>query len=232
MIAYAITVGGSSSGRSCLNRLKSSHRAAAIDVPIQPWPATVPEQVDDIMAQEGLVWTYPWSGITVDRDSGLELHPYTTRVRQARVACFLSHYRLWTLALDTDQWITVLEDDAEFVRRFEPETLPYRSWGAVGLCDPRGATRRARVFHERVSEQRDQALIIEAPTIDRPVVPQGLAGHSAYMIGPDLASRLIDKSKVNGCWPNDALMCKQLFPDIGVTTTYYTRVQGRPSNLA
>ena len=38
---------------------------------------------------------------------------------------------------------------------------------------------------------------------------------------------LLEKLKEVGCWPNDALMCKQLFPnELKVIYPYYTRVQG------
>ena len=53
------------------------------------------------------------------------------------------------------------------------------------------------------------------------------------MIGPALAQALIDEAAYIGCWPNDALMCKQLFPQqLGITTKFYTTVQHTPSTLA
>ena len=59
-----------------------------------------------------------------------------------------------------------------------------------------------------------------------------MAGNSAYIIKPALAKSVIDKFKEIGMWPNDALLCKQLFPMIGQTKTYYTTVQGTESTTS
>jgi len=67
------------------------------------------------------------------------------------------------------------------------------------------------------------------PDIDEFNVPQGLAGNSAYIIKPAGANNLLNAVKEHGLWPNDAIMCKQLIPRLGVTKEYYTRVQGLPS---
>ena len=40
---------------------------------------------------------------------------------------------------------------------------------------------------------------------------------------------ILDAAYQYGLWPNDALMCKQVIPRLGVTTKYYTEVQGTPS---
>jgi GR25 family glycosyltransferase involved in LPS biosynthesis len=70
------------------------------------------------------------------------------------------------------------------------------------------------------------------PTIDEFNIPQGLAGNSAYIIKPEGAKNLIEASREHGLWPNDALMCKQIIPNMGVTKTYFTRVQGLPSTTS
>jgi len=72
-------------------------------------------------------------------------------------------------------------------------------------------------------------LIQPVPTIDEFNVPQGLAGNSAYIIKPAGAKAVLDATKEHGLWPNDAIMCKQIINNLGVTKTYYTRVQGLPS---
>ena len=43
-------------------------------------------------------------------------------------------------------------------------------------------------------------------------VPDGLAGNSAYIITPSAAKKATELQKSIGIWPNDALLCKQLFP--------------------
>ena len=65
-----------------------------------------------------------------------------------------------------------------------------------------------------------------SPTIDDFNVPQGLAGNSAYVIKPEGAKKMLALADEHGMWPNDALMCKQLIPTLGVTRNFYTRVQG------
>ena len=37
---------------------------------------------------------------------------------------------------------------------------------------------------------------------------------------------MIELVKEHGAWPNDALMCKQLIKSLGVTRTFYTKIQG------
>ena len=36
---------------------------------------------------------------------------------------------------------------------------------------------------------------------------------------------MIKLTKEHGAWPNDALMCRQLIFGLGVTKTYYTKIQ-------
>ena len=43
-------------------------------------------------------------------------------------------------------------------------------------------------------------------------VPDGLAGNSAYIITPSAAKKASELQSTIGIWPNDALLCKQLFP--------------------
>ena len=61
------------------------------------------------------------------------------------------------------------------------------------------------------------------------MIPQGLAGNSAYIIKPWAAKKVIQEVKEIGAWPNDALLCYQNFSFLAVTKKYYTRVQGLPS---
>jgi len=131
--------------------------------------------------------------------------------------------RAWQKAIDLDETIVVLEHDAFFTRQFWPEVLT-SDWkgGIIGLNDPRGATRRSGVFHEKVSSY---VGVQPVPTIDDMDVPQGLAGNSAYMISPKGAKKLLDKVREVGMWPNDALMNKQFFPWLEVVYPYYTTIQ-------
>lgn len=210
--------------------VRASHDDVGNEFLLVRWEATRPEHADSIMRDLGLVWTWPWDEPDVCPASGLKRHPYATRDRSARVACFLSHWRLWRRCAETREACVVLEDDAVFVHRLEPDAIP-KGWGAVGLNDPRGATRRADRFHRALVEATDAVVPVPWVDDDR-AVPQGLAGASAYLIEPWMARRLIEHSRTYGAWPNDALLCKQLCPEIGVTKRTYTKVSGRMSTLA
>jgi len=191
-------------------------------------PATTPKTIGegiDQLDMNGVAWTYPLDEHQdgLDMKTGLRLTHYKTANHQNRVACMISHMRCWQKAIDLDETIVVLEHDALFIDSFLPEALT-SEWkgGIIGLNDPRGATRRSQEFHRKVSSY---VGLQSVPSIDDWDVPQGLAGNSAYMISPKGAKKLIDKVKEIGMWPNDALMCKQMFPWLQVVYPYYTTIQ-------
>jgi GR25 family glycosyltransferase involved in LPS biosynthesis len=97
----------------------------------------------------------------------------------------------------------------------------------IGINNPLMATRRAQRFFNTVKENKTDLQPV--PSIDEFNIPQGLAGNSAYIIKPTGAKNLLEAAKEYGAWPNDALMCKQLIPNMGVTRVFYTKVQGLPS---
>jgi len=55
---------------------------------------------------------------------------------------------------------------------------------------------------------------------------------SAYIIKPAGAKKLIELVKQYGLWPNDAIMCRQLVPRLGVTRKFYTNIQGLKSTTS
>lgn len=181
-------------------------------------------------------WNYPETGERII--GGLRCHAYKGRNPLARQACFYSHLALWHLCAEGTEPIIVLESDAVFTRFFDPAELDNYDdhFGMISLNDPRGATRKAREYHETI--QRDACDerwrdVVEIPWIDAYEVPQGLPGHSAYYILPSFARRLIDKANELGGMPNDTLACKQWFPrELGCLTSYVTKVSGRPSSLS
>jgi len=191
-------------------------------------PATIPDTIGvDIrgLGLGGIAWTYPIDKHQdgLDMKTGLRLTHYPTANHNNRVACMVSHMRAWQKAIDLDETIVVLEHDALFTRKLKPKDLT-EEWkgGIIGLNDPRGATRRSQEFHRQVVSQEGLQSV---PTIDDWDVPQGLAGNSAYMISPKGAKKLLDKVREVGMWPNDALMCKQMFPWLQVVYPYYTTIQ-------
>ena len=105
--------------------------------------------------------------------------------------------------------------------------------GVLGLNDPIGATRKARVFDEKVKQTQLSGYpgklgISQVPYVDDAgddPLPCGLAGNSAYIIKPWAAKKILEKVAEIGVWPNDALMCRQLFPWLQVYFPYFTTVQ-------
>ena len=82
------------------------------------------------------------------------------------------------------------------------------------------------MFHAKVAACGDG--INRVPIIDEPTelpLPMGLAGNSAYIIRPQFAKKLLEEISRVGMWPNDAIMCRQLFRDLKVVYPYLTTVK-------
>ena len=186
----------------------------------QTCPETLKEHLENF---PNLTWNYPLNyDKATNLETGMTLTPYKVRSLSRIFACTISHARLWRKCVELDEEIMILEHDAIFTREFTPF-----EWegGALGLNDPRGATHSAMFYHEILQAQGKG--VHEAPFVKPPLsMPQGLAGHSAYIIRPFAAEELLEKMKETGAWPNDALMCKQFFPWLRVVYPYFTRVQG------
>ena len=192
--------------------------------------AVVPDAVDGLMSNYNIEWNYPWEGEIIDIKSGLKKRGYKTIDPLKRMACFLSHYICWTRVIRDNKPYMILEHDAVFKSK---KPMPIKEilespYDIVGINDPRGATRFSAWYHELIQRQIGKQ-IMRAPQIDTPDVPQGLAGNSAYIIKPAGAQHMLNLVKEYGAWPNDAIMCRQLVPKLGVTTKYYTTVQNTRS---
>ena len=183
---------------------------------------------------EHLAYTYPESPFNshMDFNTNLYLKAYDTNDVKKIVACSLSHMKLWKQCVEMDETIMILEHDAIFHRQFNCKPVEhYLEWGAVGLNCPRGNTRKGSIFATAV--EGNGTLVQNVPEIDgpgEPPLPQGLAGNSAYLIRPHAAKALLSKTKELGIWPNDAIMCKQLFPWLRVTYPFYTTTQRNVSS--
>lgn len=177
-------------------------------------------------------WTYPKSPAeTINHlKTGLTLTGYRASDYTKVVSCLLSHMRLWRLATEINETIIILEHDALFIKKFSIGDIHSKFTGGVmGLNDPIGATRKAQLY-DKLTKDFSTRNIYDAPWIDNKNIPQGIAGNSAYLIKPEAAQHLLDKVKEIGMWPNDALMCKQLFPWLQQAYPYYTKVQGTKSS--
>lgn len=217
--------------RKCLQSIKNTR--SHLDPHIQM--ATTPEDLNHYLKLVGYTlndWTYPKSPAEtkVDLKTGLKITGYRSNDYTKVVSCLMSHARLWTMCIDLNEPIMILEHDALFTRQFKFEDINnYFTGGVLGLNAPQGATRRSHIYHDQVLKQ-GKTPVADAPWIDDKEIPQGIAGNSAYIIKPHAAKQLIEKILDIGMWPNDALMCKQLFPWLQQAYPYYTTVQGLKSS--
>ena len=191
---------------------------------INKFNAITSNNVDSMLSSLDIKWNYPWDKPELDFSSGLLKTPYQTKDRKARIAAFLSHYILWKMTVETKQPILILEHDAIFTTEIDFLAIDHK-FDIMGINDPRGCTRRSGIYYNKIIENNDQFQQVPWVDDDRKI-PQGLAGNSAYMIKPAGARKLLQLVKEYGAWPNDAIMCRQLLPNIGVTRKFYTKVQG------
>lgn len=227
MQAYAIVIKDHEVSETGYNNLKVSSEKFKNSFKIRRFDAITPKMARTVMSGNGLKWKYPWEGKETDLKTGLIKSAYQTANKNTRIACALSHWLLWHKCLTEDTPLLILEHDALFIEKLEHSVILKSKFDIIGINSPAAATRKAHEFHDKV--QAGRLLIQPVPTVDEFNVPQGLAGNSAYIIKPAGAKSILDAAREHGLWPNDALMCKQIISNLGVTKTYYTRVQGLPS---
>tara|TARA_R110002073_G_scaffold91699_5_gene215605 strand:- start:1032 stop:1910 length:879 start_codon:yes stop_codon:yes gene_type:complete len=200
-------------------------------------PATTPETLSahlklfDVTKND---WTYPSKGEKrIDLKTGLHITGYGANDIEKVISCMVSHMRCWLVAATYRHPCVILEHDAIFVKKLDfyekaseengGRSLDQVGSGIIGLNNPKGATRKSSVYYDSVSESVSKSTpqqktygrhqVVDAPWVDdNRDAPQGLAGNSAYIITPDMARSLFTKCAEIGIWPNDALMCKQIFP--------------------
>ena len=193
------------------------------DFTIQFVQQTSPDTLAEHMKPfPGLYWNYPLNdGKRTDEKTGMILQGYRTNSLSKVFACLISHARLWLRCVQKNEPIMILEHDAMFTRKFDPDF----EWegGVLGLNDPRGATFNSAQYHVLVASKGEG--VHKAPYVADVSRPQGLAGNSAYIIKPFAAKELLEKLKEIGGWPNDALMCNQHFDWIKVLYPYATGLQ-------
>lgn len=185
--------------------------------------ASTPDTVTEEFQQKKLKWNYPWQKQNLDIQSGLLKTPYETASPLKRMACFMSHYRLWENCVKNDEPHLILEHDSLFVNKFVEEDFLSSRFSVISLNDPRGATRKSNDYHLAIYNKHITACPYIEP--DRSI-PQGLPGNSSYYIKPKGAKKLIDLVSEYGAWPNDAIMCNQLMPQmLACHGIYVTKIQ-------
>ena len=197
--------------RVCIQSINST----ASDLTAEIAPAVTPATMSECK------WTWPLRKKHICPLTGLLLSAYKTADINKRIACAQSHYMLWKKCIEINEPILILEHDALFVKKFSYNDF---DGGAMSINSPINATFNSKGY--------DQALlpgINPVPWVTDVNIPQGLPGNSAYVIKPWAAQQLIDAQDSIGWWPNDAIMCRQLFDWLRAVKPYYTRVQGLAS---
>ena len=223
-----ITMTDNKVSMEAFGKLQDSSHSVGNDFRPEIFEATIAENAEDHLSKLLLEWNYPWEGVVTDLKTGLKKSAYPTRNRLNRIACAISHYRLWAVCVKTDKPMLIMEHDAIFIQRLRYDNLlEDNHYNIIGINNPIGNTRKSHEFHKilQQSVDRENTGIVPVPTIDNFDIPQGLAGNSAYIIKPKGARMCIKAASEHGLWPNDALMCKQLIPHMGVTKAYYTNTQ-------
>lgn len=209
MKGYIIRVSTDSYSRESSENCKSSIHRTGTKLDVKWHKATVPSQVADWM------YTYPLQGQRrTDGETGMELVGYSGRNILPRVACAMSHLNLWKSCFRVDESICILEHDAIFTREMPIEYIEdnIEDGDVLMLNDPIGATRKGVKYHENIVKHDVGIHTIDGVNSKSEFVPDGLAGNSAYVITPKAAKKAYELQNRLGLWPNDAILCKQLFP--------------------
>ena len=225
MKAFAIVVPDNKISIAGFDELKESYEKYGHEDGLEMHEAISLDKVELIAGGNGLTWNYPWEGKESDIKSGLIKSAYSTADKRKRISCFMSHWYLWQKCVKLDETILILEHDSRLVKRLPADsTFEKANYDIIGINDPSMATRKSKVYHDKILDRID--FFQPVPRIDEFNIPQGLAGNSAYVIKPAGAKHMLELSQEYGMWPNDALMCYQLVPKLGVTRNFYTRIQG------
>lgn len=227
MDVFAIVIKGHGVSEGGFAELQQSSRGVNNDFSVQKYDAIIPEQVDQQMKDHKLKWNYPSTGSVLDPWTELRKTGYGERNPLRRIACSLSHYNLWKRSVDTNRPLLILEHDSSFIHKFNPDFILNSDFGVVGINSPIQATFAFDRYDQMIQQRKEELQPV--PMLASKEVPQGLAGNSAYLIKPTAAKHLIELCHKYGLWPNDAIMCQQLCNFLGVSRTYYTRVQGLKS---
>ncbi len=222
--ARVITMIGHEYSEACAARCISSGQRHGVEV--ERFPATQVRNANLAMFMAGLKWTFPLVSKERHHLTGLWLRPYNNRDLRARIGCAMSHCRLWEeCAAGADPYL-VLEHDAVFVGPLPDVDFRF----ACMVNDPLGATPKGRWWSKHM-RQRGPG-VFPVTHIFPNDIPDGLAGNSAYLLQPHAASALVNAYRQYGVWPNDATMCRQLFPDLEELYPFVTRVERGRSTTA
>jgi hypothetical protein len=232
MKAFVITVKGNKYSEDCADRCIAS--AKNVGLYVEKFYGINKDRAVEEMEANGLKWTWANNNTetTICPITGLKTFPYTASdttlaALSSKIGCSMSHYLLWNKCVRLNEPILILEHDAVFLR-------PLPDFDFKGICqinDPTGATPRGAWWANEMKKRGGEGAF-EKTWVRKPHerdIPDGLAGNSAYVIKPWAAQELIDKYQELGVWPNDATMCKQLFPYLEEYYPFITKVVQKQS---
>lgn len=222
MKAFVITLKGDTYSEQVAERCVQS--ATKFGLTVHNYYGVDRKQANAVMAREGLEWTWANGNKSnaVCPKTGLHQFPYTTNDIRAKIGCSMSHFLLWKYCVERNETFLILEHDAVFLRSL-PE---FEFKGICQINDPTGATRKGNWWAQQMKNRGGG--VFEKTWVTSSAerhTPDGLAGNSAYLIKPWAAGELVNRFHELGVWPNDALMCKQLFPYLEEYYPFITKVQ-------
>ena len=220
MKAFIITLMKDVWSLSYAERCLQSIQDTESDIEATLFDATTPETIFPV------AWTWPTGKKITCSKTNLLLTPYKTYDNNKRIAAAQSHYKLWKHCVGINEPIMILEHDAIFTHKFEAPSTTLNV-GAYSINDPKGATFKSKDYSNKVKEGFNTV-----PWVAPENIPQGLPGHSAYVITPWAARDIIKKQDSIGWWPNDAIMCKQLCEWLYVYKPFFTKTQGTKSTTS
>ena len=254
-LAFIISLDDKDSREAANKCIDSIYETNSLIEPVV-FPAVTQHEAKNYMRYYSLDYTYPIEIPIEDSTTGMFLRPYKTKDINKRIACALSHYKLWEIISNLNTWdhYIILEQDALFINNYDRDYFEDVSdfHFICSLNSPIKATRKStqydlalkkaykegnknlkEEYKDELGEEELEDLEVkhfEVPWIDDKRIPQGLPGNSAYLITPQSASSLLSKVNDVGLWPNDALICKQFFDDmLYCAYPYITEVQGNES---
>ena len=196
MRAYIISIPGHEDSQKHADKCIQSIIDTYSEIDVEKFDAIVPENMWEVN------WKWPYRKKIKCPTTGMTLKAYKTYDMTKRIAAAGSHFKLWQKCVEENNPIMILEHDAIFTRQF----IPFEFDGlAISINDPDHAT-----FNSKLYDKLHNNGVQEVPWVTDESIPQGLPGHSAYIIKPEGAKKIIELQESIGWWPNDAIMCKQL----------------------
>jgi len=223
MKAFVITIKGHEYSEGKADQcIETGARVGKIDV--ERFYGVNKDEAYSVMSKRSLDWSWANNNSSPSRCpiTGLRQHPYYKGSDfSALIGCTMSHYSLYERCVELNEPILILEHDAVFIREF-PE---FEFKGICQINDPNGGGKNGKRLSELLIRNGKIGVSPKTPNIGSTKdFPDGLAGNSAYVIKPFAAQELINKYHKLGVWPNDAIMCIQLFPYLEEYYPFITKV--------